>query len=120
VIDSKNVVLFLVSQMIIENASSVLFRKSELMKVNFEKLKTFQNTGDRFTYIGIALESKIKLIPKPLCFMRLHEHNTTKKHRKRNIHRDRLQVINYYYKHFFNSEYKKEMAFFTSRIIFSL
>lgn len=113
VIDSKNVVLFLVSQMIIENASSVLFRKSELMKVNFEKLKTFQNTGDRFTYIGIALESKIKLIPKPLCFMRLHEHNTTKKNTENgNIHRDRLQVINYYYKHFSNSEYKKEMAFF--------
>ncbi len=112
-ISRENAVLFLVADMIIQNASSVLFRTSELLKVDFEQLSTFWNTGDRFSYIGIALNSKIKFIPDPLCFMRLHEHNTTKKNTENgNIHRDRLQVINYYYKHFSNSEYKKEMAFF--------
>lgn len=112
-ISQENAVLFLVADMIIQNASSVLFRTSELLKVDFEQLSTFRNTGDRFSYIGIALHSKIKFIPEPLCFMRLHEHNTTKKNTENgSIHQDRLRVINYYFNHFLDTPYPKELAHF--------
>lgn len=112
-ISQENAVLFLVADMIIQNASSVLFRTSELLKVNFEKLSTFRNTGDRFSYIGIALERKIKFIQEPLCFMRLHEHNTTKKNTENGyIHQDRLRVLNYYFNHFLDTAYPKELAHF--------
>lgn len=110
-ISRENVVLFLVADMIIQNASSVLFRTSELLKVDFEQLSTFRNTGDRFSYIGIALHSKIKFIPEPLCFMRLHEHNTTKKNTENgSIHQDRLRVLNYYFNDFLDTAYPKELA----------
>ena len=112
-ISRENAVLFLVADMIIQNASSVLFRTSELLKVDFEQLSTFWNTGDRFSYIGIALHSKIKFIPDPLCFMRLHEHNTTKKNTENGrIHQDRLRVLNYYFNHFLDTAYPKELAHF--------
>lgn len=98
VIDRENVSLFLISEMIIENASSVLFRKKNLLNIDFKELEKFINTGDRFVYVGIALVSTIKYIPKPLNFMRSHEHNTTKKSFENgNIHKDRLRVMNYYF-----------------------
>lgn len=97
-INKDNASQFLVSEMIIANASSVLFRKSSLVAINFEELKKFVNTGDRFVYLGIALQSNIVYISKPLNFMRSHEHNTTKKSFENgNIHKDRLRVLNYYF-----------------------
>lgn len=97
-INQENVAQFLVSEMIIANASSVLFRKSSLLLVDFRELQKFVNTGDRFVYLGIALKSKIRYISKPLNFMRSHENNTTKKSFENgNIHKDRLRVLNYYF-----------------------
>lgn len=97
-INKENLSLFLISDMIISNASSVLFRKSSLLTLDFKELQRFVNTGDRFTYVGIALNSKIKYISKALNFMRLHEDNTTKKSFENgNIHKDRLRVLNYYF-----------------------
>ena len=98
IIDQENISLFLISEMIISNASSVLFRKSSLLTLDLKELQKFVNTGDRFAYVGLALNSKIKYISKSLNFMRLHEHNTTKKSFKNgNIHKDRLRVLNYYF-----------------------
>lgn len=97
-IDKKNASRFLVLEMIIENASSGLFRKSSLLKVDFNELATFSNTGDRFVYLGIALLSKIRYTPQALNFMRSHDSNTTKTSFKNgHIHRDRLKVLNYYF-----------------------
>lgn len=97
-IDAENASQFLVSEMIIANASSVLFRKTHLLTIDFTELQKFVNTGDRFVYLGIALNSKIKYLPQPLNFMRSHEHNTTKKSFENgNIHKDRLRVISYYF-----------------------
>lgn len=97
-INKENASQFLISEMIIANASSVLFRKSNLMDVDFKELQKFVNTGDRFVYLGIALKSRIKYISKPLNFMRSHENNTTKKSFENgNIHKDRLRVLNYYF-----------------------
>ncbi len=89
---------FLISELVIENASCVLFRKSSLQEIDFEELAQFTNTGDRFVYIGIALKAAIVHIPQELNFMRWHEHNTTKKNFDNgNIHRDRLKVVLYYF-----------------------
>ena len=97
-IEEDNVAQFLVSEMIIANASSVLFRKSSLLLINFQELQKFVNTGDRFVYIGIALQSKICYLAKTLNFMRSHESNTTKRSFENgNIHKDRLRVLNYYF-----------------------
>ena len=105
--------MFLVSHIIVENASSVLFRKSQLLAINLEELSHYKNTGDRFTYIGIALNSKILYMPQPLNYMRWHEHNTTKKNLENGyIHRDRLRVLNYYFERLLHSPYKKELAIF--------
>ena len=113
VINKENAPLFLVSHMIVENASSVLFRKSQLLAINLEELSHYKNTGDRFTYIGIALNSKILYMPQPLNYMRWHEHNTTKKNVENgNIHRDRLRVLNFYFERLLHSPYKKELAVF--------
>ena len=113
IIDKENLPLFLVDQMLVENASSVLFRKSQLLAINLEELSHYKNTGDRFTYIGIALNSKILYMPQPLNYMRWHEHNTTKKNIENgNIHRDRLRVLNFYFERLLHSPYKKELAIF--------
>ena len=97
-IDKVNVAQFLISEMIISNASSVLFRKSSLLTIDFIELAKFINTGDRFTYVGSAINSKIKYLPKLLNFMRSHENNTTKKSFENGIiHKDRLRVLNYYF-----------------------
>lgn len=97
-IDKVNASQFLVSEMIIANASSVLFRRSSLLLINFKELQKFVNTGDRFVYIGIALKSKIYYLSKALNFMRSHVNNTTKKSLENgNIHKDRLRVLNYYF-----------------------
>lgn len=96
-IDKTTVPDFLISEMIISNASAVLFRKNMLLSVNFQELRKLVNTGDRFVYIGIALQSNIQYLPKVLNFMRSHESNTTKKSEENgNIHIDRLRVLNYY------------------------
>jgi len=113
IIDHENTALFLVSEMIIENASSVLFRKNNLLQVDFNQLSQFKNTGDRFTYIGIALKSKILFLTEPLNFMRIHGDNTTKKNTENGqIHSDRVRVLNYYFENLVNSEYQKEIADF--------
>lgn len=120
VIDKNNVSLFLISEMIIENAGCVLFRRKSLLSLNFSELGKFVNTGDRFAYVGIALNTKIKYIPKALNFMRSHEHNTTKKSFENgNIHKDRLRVLNYYFDplHNFSSNRKNIFAFYKTNYL---
>lgn len=105
IIDKENAPLFLVSNMIIENASSVLFRKKNLMAIDFKELSMYKNTGDRFSYLGIAMKSNILFIPTVLNYMRLHDDNTTKKNLENgNIHRDRVKVLNYYFKELLNNK----------------
>jgi len=97
-IDKYNVAEFLITEMIITNASSVLFRKNEIVQVDFTELSKFYNTGDRFVYISIALKSKILFLPNILNYMRSHDNNTTKQNiANGNIHRDRLKIINFFF-----------------------
>lgn len=119
-IDKKNASQFLMTEMIISNASSVLFRKTSLLLLDFNELKKFINTGDRFVYLGIALKSKINYIPTALNFMRSHENNTTKKSFENgNIHKDRLRVLNYYFEelHSASPDIKEVTAFYKTNYL---
>ena len=120
IIDRYNVSSFLISEMIIENAGCVLFRKKSLLSLNFSELEKYINTGDRFAYVGIALNAQVRYIPKALNFMRSHEHNTTKKSFENgNIHKDRLRVLNYYFNDMDNYTSNREniVAFYKSNYL---
>lgn len=120
-IDKNNASQFLMTEMIISNASSVLFRKTSLLLLDFNELKKFINTGDRFVYLGIALKSKINYIPQPLNFMRSHENNTTKKSFENgNIHKDRLRVLNYYFEELYSvsTNRKSVIQFYKNNYLF--
>ena len=84
----------LVKQMLISNVSGVLFNAEKLKNIDYLKLKTFQNTGDRFTYIQIALQSRAYYLDLPLNTYRNHDNNTTKlnvaNHR---IYNDRYKIV---------------------------
>lgn len=88
---------FLVENLIIENASSVLFSRKVFENIDFKTLISFKNTGDRFLYIGSVLNVDILFLRMDLNFMRQHSNNTTQQNIKSgNIYKDRLACINYY------------------------
>ncbi len=96
-IDKNNLTHFLFKQLLIQNASGVLFRTAALDSVALQDISQFTNTGDRFVYIGIALNFKIKYLENKLNFMRSHRANTTKKSfQNGKIYKDRLKIFNYY------------------------
>lgn len=96
-INKFNLSTFLLKNLVILNASSVLFRKESLSKLDFQQLSDFKNTGDRFTYLSIAFVTNITFLDLPLNYMRLHKSNTTKINNKNGlIYKDRLNVLNYF------------------------
>ncbi|MFD2823323.1 glycosyltransferase family 2 protein [Lacinutrix iliipiscaria] len=98
IIHKNNFPKYLLDKLVIVNASSVLFKKEALQSVNFEVLKAFKNTGDIFTYVGVALKYNIVYLPEPLNYMRLHEHNTTKKNKSSGrIYKDKILLFDYYF-----------------------
>lgn len=114
IINSHNLTSFLIKTLVIDNASSVLFRKKSLISVDLNFLKTLINAGDRFVYIGICLNFNLHYLPETLNFMRSHENNTTKTNLKNGkLYNDRLRVLNYYVNKFnLVGETKKDLNFF--------
>lgn len=96
-INKTNCAKYLLEQLVIVNGSSVLFRKSSLINVDFEVLKNLKNVGDAFVYVGVALKSDAYFLPEPLNFMRLHTKNTTKINKKNGlIYKDKILLLDYY------------------------
>ena len=94
IINNSNITKFLLQDLVIRNASSVLFLKKALIEMDLNNLIKFKSTGDRFTYISIALNYNIYFFKTPLNFIRLHDNNTTKVNRKNGlIFRDRIRII---------------------------
>ena len=88
---------YFVNNLVVTNASSVLFRAESLKGINLDMLGTLANAGDMFAYISIVLQQSLFYIPKPLNFYRVHEANTTKTNVNNGLlHRDRLRIITYY------------------------
>lgn len=96
-INKFNCINYLLDKLFVVNASSVLFRKSALLSLDFDVLKTFKNTGDIFVYLGIVLNHDAIYLHNPLNFMRLHERNTTKKGKKNGrIYLDNIRILDHY------------------------
>lgn len=88
---------YLIENLVIVNASSVLFKASKLKEINFTELAQFKNTGDRYTYVSLATHSKLYYLDKGLNFFRNHSNNTTKKNiENSNIYKDRLKVLYFF------------------------
>lgn len=101
IINKSNLSIYLLKKMVIVNVSSILFKKEALLSLDFEILEGFQNTGDVFTYIGIALRYDVLFLHKPLNYMRLHDGNTTKKNKRNGqIYKDKLIMLDYYLEDF--------------------
>lgn len=121
VINQMNLSSYLLKQMVIVNASSVLFRKEALMGIDFNTLEKFKNAGDIFVYTGIAIRNNILFLPKVLNFMRLHNKNTTKQNKRNGqLYKDKLLILDYYLKDFKVVKISKVdlLSFLKSNILF--
>lgn len=115
--DRSKVLEYFVSDLIIYNASSVLFRKNTITDVDFNVLSSLKNAGDLFAYISIALKHDIVYINQPLNYFRSHEDNTTKKNAMSGLlFSDRQTIITYFIKQFQELQgSKKHLKSFFSR-----
>lgn len=96
-IDISNLSEFLLEKLLILNVSSVLFRKSALIEVNFDELGKYKNAGDVFTYLSIAIHHKIIYYPKPLNYFRQHQKRTTNTNFKNGVlHYEKLKLLDYF------------------------
>jgi glycosyltransferase involved in cell wall biosynthesis len=99
---------YLIKNLIIYNASSVLFNKNALRKIDLEILNDFKNTGDRFVYISIALKFKCYYLNQPLNYFRIHQTNTTNLNIENgSIFLDRLRIIRYFIQDINVSKYSR-------------
>lgn len=128
-IDSKknkiqvNTLLFtyLLNDIIIWNASSVLFSRSALLKVDQRFLETLNNAGDLFTYLSLVFQYEIQFVNKPLNFYRKHSSNTTPKNiASGNLHKDRIRIVNYFISEFVKiPKHKTPLKLFLKRHFFT-
>jgi len=97
IFNKNNLLDYFISDLVVWNASSVLFRTESLKKVDFIILEHLKNAGDLFTYISIALKNDIIYVNKPLNNFRTHEKNTTAKNIASGaIFNDRIIIIKYF------------------------
>ncbi len=96
----ENASMYFISDMLILNVSSVLFNLEKLKLVtDFEELQTYKNCGDRFVYLSIFLNFDMVYLNKSLNYRRNHDKNITKSNFSSGlIFRERMGVINYYFK----------------------
>lgn len=121
IINKRNLTEYLLTQMVIVNASSVLFKKEIFNDLDFNTLSAFKNAGDIFVYMNVALRYNISFLPEPLNFMRLHEDNTTKKNKKSGrLHQESLFNLNYYLEDFHKININKEdvISYLKSNLFF--
>lgn len=99
-IEDRNMVLNnFISNLIIWNASSVLFKTEVIKIIDLNFLQTLKNAGDLFTYISIALKNDIIYLNKPLNYYRSHVNNTTKTNiRSGVLFSDRQTIMAYFIK----------------------
>jgi glycosyltransferase involved in cell wall biosynthesis len=63
----------------IPNASAVIFRKSNFLKINKEELINFRCGGDWYSYINMIREGYIAYLSKPLNYHRRHKESVVGK-----------------------------------------
>ena len=97
--------IFFISDMLILNASSVLFNLEKFKsKVEFKTLQNFKNCGDRFVYLSIYLNFDMIYLNDPLNYRRDHDNNVTKSNFSSGlIYKERIKIVNYFFKNFKNN-----------------
>ena len=94
--DQRRIIKFILKESLIKNASSVLFNNKSFNYVNFEKLSTLKNIGDKFVYVMIGLNKNIYMCNDSLNYCRIHGNNsTTNDIKSKKIYVDRLFMIDY-------------------------
>ncbi|WP_053977502.1 glycosyltransferase family 2 protein [Mangrovimonas xylaniphaga] len=85
---------YYVHDLVIGNASSVLFRRQLLTQVDQDLMSTFKNAGDLYVYLSMALQSDIIFTNKPLNYFRKHVANTTKLNAANGfLYQDRVRIL---------------------------
>lgn len=123
IVNKENCALYLLETLIIVNASSVLFRKDAINAIDTDKLEHFQNLGDVYTYVSIALNYDISYHSKPLNYMRLHNKNTTKTNKKSGIlYKDQIYLLDEIMSHFVDHDISKQglLKYYVSLFFFSI
>lgn len=75
---TNEIIDYLLYKVTINNASAVLFRKKQLLKMDLDFLVAFKNAGDLYAYCSVLIENKISYISQPLNNYREHQLNLTK------------------------------------------
>ncbi|SOC78569.1 Glycosyltransferase involved in cell wall bisynthesis [Salinimicrobium sediminis] len=97
--DHTKVPDYFIDNMLILNASSVLFDLKKLReRVDLEQLEQYKNTGDQFAYIALYLKHKMIYLNRPLNYRRIHGRNTTALNFENGIiYKERIDIINYFF-----------------------
>ena len=96
--DKEKAPLLFVSNILIPNASAVLFNLNLLKKaVNLNEIQSYKNVGDQFAYLSIYLKFKIGFVNIPLNYRRIHKKNTTSRNYASGLlHKEQIHLINYF------------------------
>jgi|GWRWMinimDraft_12_1066020.scaffolds.fasta_scaffold01451_3 glycosyltransferase involved in cell wall biosynthesis len=104
---------------LIYNASSAVFRKNLLNKVNFSMLADFKYTGDWLFWVQLITKSHVKRIGKRYNFFRRHSNNISFKSENEGLQFiEGVKIINYIFKNHtisFGKE-RKTMLYWAKKI----
>lgn len=86
---------------LIYNASSALFRKSLVAKVDFSVVRTFRYTGDWMFWVQVSADTAVMRLDKRLNFFRRHSGNVSfKSDREGLLFTEGFRIIRYIYAHY--------------------
>lgn len=90
----KNIFEYFISNIIVWNASAVLFKTEIIKQIDTTRLSALKNAGDLYAYLNIALKKDMVFINQPLNYFRQHDQNTTQTNIKSGaLYKDRIHII---------------------------
>lgn len=107
---------------LIYNASSAVFRKSLINKINFSQIGQFKYTGDWLFWVQLISNTQVKRIEKRLNYFRRHENNVSFKSDREGLQFvEGIKIALYIFKHYpiSWSKKRKTMLFWTKKLFIS-
>ncbi|MCP9768227.1 glycosyltransferase family 2 protein [Lacihabitans sp. LS3-19] len=107
---------------LIYNASSAVFRKSLINKINFSQIGQFKYTGDWLFWVQLLSNTQVKRIEKRLNYFRRHENNVSFKSDREGLQFvEGIKIALYIFKHYpiSWSKKRKTMLFWTKKLFTS-
>jgi glycosyltransferase involved in cell wall biosynthesis len=112
---------FLVGNLIY-NASSAVFRKNLISKINFSQISQFKFTGDWLFWVQLMSNTQVKRISNRLNYFRRHENNVSFKSNREGLQfLEGIKIALYIFKHHPISwpKKRKTMLFWTKKLFIS-